>query len=343
MQVFWDAAGLAHTPQFFLQRGHVRTNFEVPRRAEALLEAAKALGCDITTPPDADEAAIGRVHDAGFLDFLRNAWRDWSAMPDTGPELIANIHPTPEMLAQGAQPGATVVGRLGWYTADTGTPIGEHTWRAARAGAACAMAAADAAAQGRTAYALSRPPGHHAYAARTGGHCILNNAAVAAQRLRDRGASRVAVLDIDSHHGNGTQGIFWDRPDVLFVSVHGDPNGYYPWFVGHASERGGKGAEGANLNLPLARGADDATWLAAIDQGLAAIGAFRPDALVVSLGMDASEHEPLGWMKVTDEGFVRAGAAIGAAGLPTAIVQEGGYNTDLIGTLLTRFLTGING
>ena len=343
MKVFWDPAGLTHTPRFFLQRGHVRSNFEVPRRAEALLEAAKAMGSEIIAPPDADEAAIGAVHDAGFLAFLRDAWQDWTAMADAGPELVPNLHPTPEMLANGAQQGATVVGRLGWYTADTGTPIGAHTWQAARAAAACAIAAADAAAQGESTYALCRPPGHHAYAARTGGHCILNNAAVAAQRLRDRGAARVAVLDIDSHHGNGTQGIFWDRPDVLFVSVHGDPNGYYPWFVGHASERGGPAATGANINLPLPKGADDAAWLAAIGTGLDAIRRFRTDALVVSLGMDASEHEPLGWMRVTGDGFARAGAAIRTLGLPTAVVQEGGYNTDVIGTLLTRFLVSLKG
>jgi len=343
MKTFWDPVCLTHTPRFFLQRGHVRSNYEVPLRAEALLEAAQRMGSEIVAPPEADDTAIAAVHDAGFLAFLRDAWRDWTAMADAGPELVANIHPTPEMLANGAQPGGTIAGRLGWYTADTGTPLGARTWDAARAAAACAIAAADAAARGETAYALCRPPGHHAYAARTGGHCILNNAAIAAQRLRDKGAARVAVLDIDAHHGNGTQGIFWDRPDVLFVSVHGDPNGYYPWFVGHASERGGPAAPGANLNLPQPRGADDASWLGAIATGLDAIRAFGPDALVVSLGMDASEHEPLNWMKVTEDGFARAGAAIGGLGLPAAIIQEGGYNTDVIGALLTRFLNSLQG
>ena len=171
-----------------------------------------------------------------------------------------------------------------------------------------------------------------------GGHCYVNNAAVAAQALRDAGAARVAVLDIDSHHGNGTQGIFWSRGDVLTVSIHGDPNRYYPWFVGHAEERGAGGGAGRNLNLPLAQGSGDAPWLEAIAAGLAAIRDFGADALVVSLGFDASEHEPLGFLRVTEDGFARAGEAIGAAGLPAAIIQEGGYNAGVIGALLARFL-----
>ncbi|MDB5416239.1 MAG: acetylpolyamine aminohydrolase, partial [Rubritepida sp.] len=201
--------------------------------------------------------------------------------------------------------------------------------------AGCALAAADVAAAGGNAYALCRPPGHHAYASRAGGHCYINNSALAAQRMRDAGAKRVAVLDIDSHHGNGTQGIFWDRDDVLTVSLHADPTRYYPWYVGFAEERGT-----ANLNLPQPFGTGDDGWLAALESGIAAIRDFAPDGLVVPLGFDASEHEPLAALKVTEEGFARAGAAIGKLGLPTAICQEGGYNVQILGRLLERFLTG---
>jgi len=154
------------------------------------------------------------------------------------------------------------------------------------------------------------------------------------------GANRVAVLDIDSHHGNGTQSIFWDRPDVLFVSLHGDPNRYYPWFTGHEVERGGAAGDGFNLNFPLPIGSGDDVWLAALRAGLDAIRGFRPDAVVVSLGFDASEHEPLNALAVTADGFARAGEAIGGLRLPTAIIQEGGYNIALLGELLTRFLGG---
>jgi acetoin utilization deacetylase AcuC-like enzyme len=338
MKAFWDDVQLTHTPQFFLQRGQVRRNFETPARAEALLSACRAMGMDIATPPSADLAAIAAVHSQDYLDFLRHGPAAWEAMDDHGPELIPNMHPSPEMLAQGAKPSSSIVGQVGWFVADTSCPIANTTWAASLAAASGAIAAADAASAGTHAYALARPPGHHAYAARAGGHCYLNNAAIAAQRLRDNGAARVAVLDIDSHHGNGTQGIFWDRADVFFASIHGDPNFYYPWYIGHAGERGAGAGLGFNLNIPLEKGSDDAAWLAAMAHALAAIKSFEADALVISLGFDASEHEPLRFLSVTEDGFARAGAAIAATGLPCALVQEGGYNTEVIGRLLERFL-----
>jgi len=339
VKVFWDPAQLLHTPRFFLQRGVVRVNFEVPARAEALLDGCRALGLHPALPGPLDRSALEAVHDPAYLDFLRDAPAAWNALPDHGPELVPNIHPSPEMLANGAQPSPMVVGQLGWYTADTSCPVAAETWPAAAAAAGCAVAAADAAAQGGTAYALTRPPGHHAYPARAGGHCYLNNAAIAAQRLRDRGAARVAVLDIDSHHGNGTQGMFWDRADVLFASVHGDPRGYYPWYVGHAGERGGGAGVGCNLNLPLPSGTADAGWLDALDAALAAIQRFRADALVLSLGFDPSKDEPLGYLQVTEDGFAQAARHIATARLPAAIIQEGGYNTSTLGALLQAFLS----
>ncbi len=339
MKVFWDPAQLLHAPRFFLQRGVVRANFEAPARAEALLQGCRALDLQPATPAPADRAALETVHSAAYLDFLRDAPAAWSLLPDHGPELVPNIHPSPEMLANDARPGPAVIGQLGWHTADTSCPIAAETWPAAVAAAACAIAAADAAVLGETAYALTRPPGHHAYPARAGGHCYLNNAALAAQRLRDRGAARVAVLDIDSHHGNGTQGVFWDRDDVLFVSVHGDPSGYYPWYVGHAEERGCGFGVGCNQNLPLPMGTGDDGWLEALDAGLATIRRFDAEALVVSLGFDASEDEPLGFLRVTLDGFAKAAQRIAALRLPAAIVQEGGYNTETLGILLQGFLS----
>ncbi|HYZ63730.1 MAG TPA: histone deacetylase family protein [Acetobacteraceae bacterium] len=339
MRVFWDEVQLQHTPRFFLQRGQVRPNFEVPDRARALLEGVAALGLATEKPQDAPVSALETVHDAAYVEFLRTAHAEWAALPEAGPEVVANVHPSPEMLANGARRDTSLVGRAGWFMADTACPIGAGTWAAALAAARCALAAADEAAAGRSAYALVRPPGHHAYPARAGGHCYINNAALAAERLRSAGAARVAVLDIDSHHGNGTQGAFWERDDVLFISVHGDPAGYYPWYVGHADERGGGDGVGCNLNLPLPRGAGDEAWLEALDAALAEIRHFGADALVVSLGFDASEHEPLNFLAVTADGFAKAGERIGALRLPAAIVQEGGYNTDMLGRLLQRFLT----
>jgi acetoin utilization deacetylase AcuC-like enzyme len=338
MKAFWDPIELTHAPRFFLQRGVVKQNLEVPARAEALLAACETMGLDIVAPPAAERAALEAVHPAAYLDFLRDGPTAWDALPEPGPEMVPNIHPSPEMLANGARPSGTVIGQLGWFTADTSCPVARATWPAAEAAAAGAIAAADMAASGARAYALARPPGHHAYAARAGGHCYLNNAAIAAERLRAKGAARVAVLDIDSHHGNGTQGIFWERDDVFFASVNGDPNGYYPWYVGHHEETGGGAGAGATLNFPLPKGSADAPWLAAIDAALAAIARSGAEALVVSLGFDASRDEPLGYLAVTEDGFACAGAAIGRTRLPVAIIQEGGYNAEIIGGLLTRFL-----
>ncbi|WP_376090049.1 histone deacetylase family protein [Roseomonas sp. CCTCC AB2023176] len=340
MRAFDHPADVAHAPGFFLMRGALRPNYEVPARAVSLREGLARLGVAAETPALPDRAALERVHAADYLDWLSTAHAAWEALPGAGPEVVANIHPSPEMLAQGGRAPAGMVGQTGWYTADTACPIGPGTWDAAVGAAGCALAAAEVVAGGEDAYALCRPPGHHAYAARAGGHCYVNNAALAAVAMRDRGAGRVAVLDIDSHHGNGTQGIFWDSADVLTVSVHGDPAGYYPWYVGRAHETGGRAAPGFNLNLPLSPGTGDDSWLAAVAAGLARVAEFQPDALVLSLGFDASEHEPLGYLRVTAEGFARAGEMIGAARVPTAIIQEGGYNVDLLGTLLARFLNG---
>ena len=325
MKTFAHADQAGHTPTFFLQRGQVRRNYEIPARAASLEAALHRLGL----PPD-------------YLGFLAGAAVAWAKLPEPGPEVVANIHPAPEMVAQGARAGANIIAQAGWYTADAACPIGPGSWAAIQGAAACALAAAAEAAQGRTAYALCRPPGHHAYAARAGGHCYVNNAALAAQALRDAGAGRVAVLDIDSHHGNGTQGIFWERGDVLTISIHGDPDNYYPWYVGRTAERGAGAGDGRNMNMPLAFGTKDAGWLDALRYALAAIRDFKPDALVVPLGFDASKDEPLGALAVTEDGFARAGAMIGGLKIPTAITQEGGYNVEMIGTLLERFLTGWN-
>ena len=341
MRAFWNTVQLGHAPRFFLQRGQIRANYEIAARAEALLDGCRAVGLEIDTPHAADAGAMQSIHTADYIAFLEHGFAEWSAQPDAGAEIVASAHP-PREAALPRRP-ASILGRAGWFMADAACPIGAHTWTAVAAAAGCALAAVDEAAAGRSAYALARPPGHHAYPSQAGGHCYVNNAALAAERLRARGAARVAVLDIDSHHGNGTQGIFWRRGDVLFVSVHGDPDRYYPWFTGRADERGEGAGGGYTVNLPLALGTGDGGWLDAIAHGGAHIRAFGAEALVVSLGFDPSKDEPLNALAVTEDGFARAGEAIGVLGLPTAIIQEGGYNVSLLGTLLARFMTGFGG
>ena len=323
-----------HDPKFFLMRGRLRSNFETPARARSLRAGLARLGIEAEAPAMATAAEAASLHTPAYLDFLRDAPAQWAALPEAGAEIVANIHPSPEMLAQMGTAPAHVIARAGHFTADAACPIGPGTWAASLSALGCALAAAAEAAAGRTAYALCRPPGHHAYAARAGGHCYLNNSALAAQALRDAGAARVAVLDIDSHHGNGTQGIFWDRTDVLTVSINADPGFYYPWYVGYAGEVG----SGENLNLPLAMGSGDEPWLAALTVAVERLRVFRPDALVLALGFDASEHEPLAALRVTGDGFARAAEAISGLGLPTAICQEGGYAVEHLADLLARFL-----
>jgi len=335
MKAFHHPDEALHAPKFFLMRGAPRSNFEVPARAASLRAGLDMLGLVPEATRPATREQLLKLNTPDYLDFLEQAAAQWAELPEAGPEVVANIHPTPEMLAQMQRPPGHVISRAGHYMADTACPIGPGTWEASIGAAGCALAAAEVVAKGGAAYALCRPPGHHAYGGRAGGHCYINNSALAAQRLRDAGAKRVAVLDIDSHHGNGTQGIFWDRADVLTISIHGDPSRYYPWYVGFAEETGT-----ANLNLPQAFGTGDEGWLDALASAITAIHAFRPDALVVPLGFDASEFEPLAALKVTEEGFARAGAAIGKLRLPTAFCQEGGYNVDVLGQLLKRFLSG---
>ena len=319
MKTFAHPSSAGHGPRFSIQRGNVRPNFEVPARAPALEAALHRLGLPPGTAAPASREAMGMVHAPDYLEFLANAVAEWEQLPDTAAEVVANIHPVPDMVANAAMVGPHIIAKVGWYTMDLACPIGTGTWEAVQGAAGCALAAAAEAAQGRSAYALCRPPGHHAYAARAGGHCYVNNAALAVEALVAAGAKRVATLDIDSHHGNGTQGIFWERGDVLTISIHGHPDFYYPWFTGRPHERGTGAGEGRNINLPLAHLTGDEGWLDALDQALAAIRAFGPDALVVPLGFDASKDEPLRALSVTEDGFARAGERIAALKLPTAI------------------------
>jgi acetoin utilization deacetylase AcuC-like enzyme len=216
------------------------------------------------------------------------------------------------------------------------------SWAAARSGAACAIDAAREVSSGkvRSAFALSRPPGHHAGADFMGGYCFLNNAALAAQGLRDAGAERVAVLDVDYHHGNGTQAIFYERADVLTVSIHGDPKTEYPFYLGHADERGAGAGTGFNLNLPQPRGTTFATWRNALQEAIAAVKAFGAQALVVSLGVDTFEGDPISGFRLRSADYLEIGRDIAQSGLPTVFVFEGGYAVEEVGINTVNVLEG---
>lgn len=340
MKVVHSAAHEAHHPRFFLSRGLLRESPEVPGRFEHFLDAFGRLGAELVPPRAYGPEPRARVHTPEYLDFVETAWAQWSALPGAGPEVVPNVHPT---RAPGGVYPKGVVGRAGWHTTDTAAPIGPGTWAAACDSAARALTAADMVLAGeREAYALCRPPGHHCYADMTGGFCFLNNSAIAAEHLR-RHHDRVAILDIDLHHGNGTQGIFYRRPDVLTLSIHADPAHFYPWFWGSTEERGEGQGEGANLNYPLALGLGDEAFLDALDAAMAAIRGFDPGVLIVGVGVDASKDDPFGGLEVTQDGFARIGERIGSARLPTLLIHEGGYLSPTLGLVFERFLTGFLG
>lgn len=336
MDVIYSKIQQLHDPQTFISAGRVTNSPEQPERAERFLRAIDGLGYAIAEPAAYSDAKVAAVHSVDYLDFLQNGHARWSALPGAGPEIIPNVHPGRHMKRRSAH----IIGQAGYHMADTACPIGADTWRAARAGADCALTATDRVLQGsRVAYALCRPPGHHAYADMAGGFCFLNNVAIAAEHALAAGR-RPAIIDIDVHHGNGTQGIFDHRSDVYFTSVHGDPDDFYPWFAGFADDRGAGAGHGYTLNLPLPRGTGDDAWLAAIETGLDGIRTFGADVILVSLGLDASEKDPLQFLSVTTDGFRRAGHLIASAATDTVLVQEGGYLSDELGQNLAAFLGG---
>jgi len=326
----------SHDPQFFLVRGVVQRTTEQPERADRLLAGVRAGGHTLIEPTEFGQGPRARVHSADYLRFLADAWDEWVALGDAGSEMIANIHP----VRHAATYPTHIVGQLGWHTSDTACPIGPGTWKGACAATDVAVTAAQLVMDGeRASYALCRPPGHHAFADAAGGFCFLNNSAIAAAHLRQM-HERVAILDVDVHHGNGTQGIFYDRADVLTISIHADPASFYPFVWGHAHERGAGRGLGANLNIPLPLGTGDDGFMAALAQAKAMIAAYAPGALVIALGLDASKDDPLAGLAVTTDGFHRIGAAIASIGLPTVFVQEGGYLSDILGANLTAVLGG---
>lgn len=279
---------------------------------------------------------IAAVHTAEYLTFLRNAHRRWSRIEGASEEVIPNVHPASRTDSY----PKSVLGQAGFHQADTSCPISAGTWEAAYWSAQTAVSAAHTVADGGHAYALCRPPGHHAFADLAGGFCFLNNAAIAAQALLACGL-QPAILDVDVHHGNGTQGIFYHRADVLTVSIHADPIRFYPFYWGHAHERGAGAGLGSNLNLPLDRGTGDKAYLATLAGALEAIDSFGADVIVVALGLDAHENDPFKGLKVTTPGFARIAGAIAATGRRLLVVQEGGYMSGDLGPNLTAFLSGL--
>ncbi len=343
--VVWSPETRRHDPRHEIWVGVPTVGTEIADRVDAILgalaerEPMVAMGYD--------DALLERVHDRGFLDYLRGAHAAWLAGPYVDlvgqDRVVPYFFPT-HALAQGMplhRPAAAHA-LAGGYCYDTMTVVGPGTWEAARAAVDVTLTAVDlVTSTRRSAYALTRPPGHHATQSGFGGSCYLNNAAVAAEGLLASGHQRVGVLDLDAHHGNGTQAIFWDRADVLYASLHVDPGaGWFPHVLGYADEVGAGAGRGWNRNLPLAPGTGDDAWTAAVIELTTWLHGSGCTALVVSLGVDAAAEDPESPLRVTRDGFHTAGGIVAASLRPTVIVQEGGYHLATLGALVDAFLSG---
>jgi acetoin utilization deacetylase AcuC-like enzyme len=343
--VVWSSATRLHVPKREVWVGVPTPGTELPERVDVILAALD--GHPLHEATGHDDELLEAVHDGELLAFLEGAANAWAAGPYD--ELVGQdrvvpyVFATPAMLAgMEPTPASALHGQAGQYCYDTMTLVGPGTWEAARAAVDVALTAVDMVTAGdRAAYALCRPPGHHVTPSGYGGSCYLNNAAVAAEALRAAGHDRVGIVDIDAHHGNGTQAVFWERGDVHYGSLHVDPAaGWFPHLFGHASETGVRDGAGATRNLPLPEGTGDGPWAEAVADLARWVADAGCTALVVSLGVDAAGDDPESPLQVTADGFRSAGQALGGLGLPSVLVQEGGYHLATMGGLVASYLDG---
>ena len=336
LKIIFSENQWAHNPEWYLSSGAQVGNPELPERANRLLTAALESGLQVEAPEDYGDEVIAAIHSSRYLEFLQNIYPRWSRIDGASKEVIANVHPIDR---DDGYP-ESAVGQVGFHVYDTSCPISGDTWHSARWSAMTAAHAAKLVVSGEPAcYALSRPPGHHSSQDLAGGFCYLNNSAIAAQQLLTK-YTRVAIIDVDVHHGNGTQRIFYERDDVLTVSVHTDPASFYPFYWGYANETGRAEGTGYNLNIPLARGTGDEAYLRSLDEALQAVSDYAPDAIVIALGLDTHEDDPYHGMKITTACYAPIGARLARLDRPTVIVQEGGYLSDVLGHNLSSFLEG---
>jgi acetoin utilization deacetylase AcuC-like enzyme len=333
MRIFWDERQRLHAPEKELHNGAFEPFAEQPDRADAILAALGAA----EAPPDRGEGPLLRVHPSDYLGFLRTAhaeWREAGRPGDAAGYVWPVVRRRPLALDR-------IDAKLGRYTMDASTPIAAGTWESAYWSAQSALAATEAVLGGESAaFALCRPPGHHAGADYAGGYCYLNSAAIAAEAAIAAGRRRVAILDIDYHHGNGTQDIFYARDDVFFASIHADPATDYPFYWGHADETGEGEGEGSTLNLPLPRGAWLREFEPALGRALEAIAGFGAEMLICSFGADTYEGDPISFFALRTDDYAAIAGRVAGLGLPTAILMEGGYAVEALGVNVAAFLGG---
>ncbi|QIL79507.1 histone deacetylase family protein [Diaphorobacter sp. HDW4A] len=348
MQAFFDTDQLLHDPQQFMRLGRICHPTDVPDRAHALIAAVQQCGGSVNPPRDWGVEHLHLVHSADYIRYLSTAYTRWQALADVGKnpgiEVLPNLSPY-----SGVVPGErrvpcrtdSLVAQTGFYLGDLSCPLGPQSWRSILRSAHSAASAAQAVLDGASmAYALCRPSGHHAHHDRASGFCYVNNAALAAQMLAQQGG-KVAVLDVDAHHGDGTQNIFYARGDVLTVSTHADTHDYFPFYTGYADETGSGDGLGCNLNLPLAHGSTTADFLPALDTAIERIARFAPSAVVLSIGFDTYRDDPISVLRFDFDAYQHVGERLRALGLPLVVVQEGGYMVEALGPGLTALMRGL--
>jgi len=348
IQAFFDAEQLGHDPQQFMRLGRLHKPTDVPARAEALIRALQACGASVQVPADGGAELLHKVHSPHYIDYLAGAYERWQALQgmgvEPGIEVLPNLSPY-YGVAPGQRrkpcPSPSLVAQTGYYLGDLSCPLGPKSWRSILRSAHTAAAAAQAVVDGaRLSYALCRPSGHHAHHDRANGFCYVNNNALAAQILAEH-FGRVAVLDVDAHHGDGTQNIFYDRGDVLTVSTHADTSAYFPFYTGFTDERGVGAGEGCNRNFPLAHGSTTGDFAPVLTSAVQAVEQFAPAVVVLAIGFDTYEYDPISVLRFDFEAYRMVGQRLRALGLPVVVVQEGGYMVDSLQPGLTALLEGL--
>jgi len=341
MITVFDETQRRHAPSQFIVSGKPQPIPERPERIDMLLEGVRRIGGPVVAPPEIFGDTLALVHDRRYIAFLDTLWTRWKRLPEASDMPSSNVFALGRSTLPPVGYPDSVVGQCGYHLGDGSCPVTADTWAAARASAATAAHGANLVLRGeRLVYGLCRPPGHHAAADMAAGFCYFNNAAIAAEILT-RAGRRTAILDIDVHHGNGTEAIFYDRADVLTVSIHAHPKRFYPFFWGYAEERGRGAGEDFNLNLPLERGTTLSAYVRALDAALERIGAFAPDILVVAAGLDIAIDDPFRGFAITTTDFATIGKVIAAMGKPMLVVQEGGYPSASLGANLASLLGGL--
>lgn len=339
MKTIYSEKHILRDPKTELFGGELVPPFECPVRVEHVVkEINKRNFSKIIGPKHFGKEPLLKIHSEQYLNFLENCWIDWKTAGYKG-EAIATTSPSKRMTRD--IPPREIDGRLGYYCLASETSISKGTWEAAYLSADVALTGAELINNGSTsAFSLCRPPGHHAATDMFGGYCFVNNAAVSAQYLLDNGATKVAILDVDFHHGNGTQSIFYDRNDVMFCSIHGDPMDAFPYFLGGDDEMGEGDGLGYNFNYSLPPGTSYSAWSQALDSAIAEIHNYQADALIVSLGVDTFENDPISFFRLKSADFIDYGRKIGKMKLPTLFVMEGGYAVEEIGINTVNVLEG---